>query len=66
VSDIEFIIESVAKKAALQDKIISEEIIKETIKTIEKSISEEELEYFNNIYFAEKKSNKRKIGFATD
>ena len=66
VSDIEFIVESIAKKAALVDVIISQDLILETIKVIEKSISEQELEYFNSIYFAEKQSNKRKIWFAID
>ncbi|MDD3120264.1 MAG: ATP-binding protein [Candidatus Gracilibacteria bacterium] len=66
VSDIEFIVESVAKKAALKDEIISQEMIEETIKSIEKSLSDSELEYFNSIYFAEKDSNNRKIGFMID
>ncbi|NDK07798.1 AAA family ATPase [Candidatus Gracilibacteria bacterium] len=66
VSDIEFIVESVAKKAALCDKIISFDMIVDTIKTISKSISDSELEYFNNIYFGEEKGNNRKIGFDID
>lgn len=66
VSDIEFIVESVAKKAALCDKIISFDMIVDTIKTISKSISDSELEYFNNIYFWEEKGNNRKIWFDID
>jgi len=66
VSDIEFIIESVAKKAALRDEIIFQEMIEETIQSIEKSISDSELDYYNSIYFAEKQSDKRKIGFVID
>lgn len=66
VSDIEFIVESVAKKAALKDEIISQEIIEETINSIEKSLSDSELDYFNSIYFSEKQSDKRKIGFVID
>lgn len=63
VSDIEFIVESVAKRAAISDKIISQELILESIKTIEKSISESELEYFDSIYFPDKKENNRRIWF---
>lgn len=66
VSDIEFIVESVAKRAALSDTIISQNLILESIKTIEKSISESELEYFDNIYFLDKKENNRKIWFEID
>lgn len=66
VSDIEFIVESVAKKAALKDEIISQEMIEETIKSIEKSLSNSELDYFNSIYFVEKQNDKRKIGFAIE
>jgi transitional endoplasmic reticulum ATPase len=66
VSDIEFIVESVAKKAALSDKIISFDMIVDTIKTISKSISDSELQYFNNIYFWEEKVNNRKIWFDID
>lgn len=61
MSDIEFIVESVAKRAAISYKIISQELILESIKTIEKSISESELEFFDNIYFPDKKENNRRI-----
>jgi len=64
ISDIEFIIESVAKKAAISDKLISYDMLIETIKWISKSISDSELEYFNSIYFNDDKNeNKRKIWF---
>lgn len=66
VSDIEFIVESTSKKAAIKDLIISQDLIEDTIKNITQSISKEELDYFNSIYFKEKESNLRKIGFATD
>lgn len=66
VSDIEFIIESTSKKAAIKNIIISQNLIKDTIKNINQSISKEELDYFNGIYFKEKENNSRKIGFAID
>lgn len=66
VSDIEFIVESVAKKAALADALISEKMICETISSITKSISDQELEYFNSIYFSQSSWNDTKIWFAID
>jgi len=66
ISDIEFIIETTAKKAALKNLLISQDLIEKTIKSIKPSISKEELEYFNNIYFKEKENNWRRIGFAID
>jgi len=66
VSDIEFIVESVSKKAALADKLISQNMIIDTIKNIDKSISNQELEYFDNIYFKQSRNNDTKIWFAIE
>jgi len=65
-SDIEFIIESASKKAAINDIIISQDLIEKVITKTEQSISENELKNFNNIYFKEKKVNNKKIWFLVD
>jgi transitional endoplasmic reticulum ATPase len=62
ISDIEFIIESAAKKSALQNVPISQEILVSCIKSIPKSISDNELSYYDSL-FGEKQENTRKIGF---
>ena len=69
ISDIEFIIESVAKKAAIMDKLISYDMLVETIKWISKSISDSELKYFDSIYLNDdndSNDNKRKIWFSVE
>ncbi len=64
VSDIELIVESSSKKAALQDVDISQKLIIDTIKDITRSISKEDLEYFEEIYLKNKENSWRKIGFS--
>ena len=59
ISDIEFIIESTAKKAAIKDVLISQSLLEKTIKWISPSISKEELLFFQRIAWKwEHKENK--------
>ena len=62
ISDIEFIIESAAKQSAIQNVPISGDILVSCIQTIPRSISEQELCYYNSL-FHENREETRKIGF---
>ncbi len=62
-SDIKFIVESTAKKAAIEDTLISMSGLQEGIENNQKSISTEELKYYESIYWHDAHEEKRKIGF---
>ncbi len=65
-SDIKYIVESTSKKSAILDILISMEWLLEGIKNNQKSISNEELEYYEKIYWYEERTEIKKIGFEVD